>query len=109
MRAWLLLAIGLALARDGWGAIEFLESRFELPSGFRIYRVATAELSGGSYDLCFDGEGRLLVGDGNAVRRLSDKDRDGIYDGFEVIATGLGPRGPQGLLVDGDRLYAVGG
>jgi putative heme-binding domain-containing protein len=80
-----------------------------LPSGFHIQRVAGPDLSGGSYDLCFDGQGRLLVGDGNAVRRLMDKDGDGIYDGFEVIATGLGPRGPQGLLVWGDRLYAVGG
>ncbi|MBI2927813.1 MAG: hypothetical protein HYY24_19145 [Verrucomicrobia bacterium] len=86
-----------------------LTSAFDLPPGFHIYRAATAELSGGSYDLCFDGEGRLLVGDGTAVRRLIDRDNDGIYDGYEVIATGLGPRGPQGLLVWGDRLYAVGG
>src|SRR5262245_49811041 len=90
-------------------APEFLDERFELPSGFRIYRAAGPELSGGSYDLCFDGEGRLLVGDGNAVRRLIDRDGDGIFDSFEVIANGLGPRGPQGLLVDGDRLFAIGG
>ncbi|HKQ36982.1 MAG TPA: HEAT repeat domain-containing protein, partial [Verrucomicrobiae bacterium] len=76
---------------------------------FHIRRVAGQELSGGSYDLCFDAQGRLLVGDGNAVRRLNDNDNDGAYDGYEVIATGLGPRGPQGLLVWGDRLYAVGG
>lgn len=90
-------------------APEFLDDQFELPSGFHIYRAAGPELSGGSYDLCFDEQGRLLVGDGNAVRRLKDKDKDGVFDGFEVIATGLGPRGPQGLLVYGDRLYAVGG
>src|SRR5262245_8107541 len=88
---------------------DLLDDRFALPSGFHIYRAAGPELSGGSYDLCFDGEGRLLVGDGNAVRRLIDKDKDGIFDSFEVIATGLGWRGPQGLLVWGDRLYAVGG
>jgi putative heme-binding domain-containing protein len=87
----------------------FLDQQFELPSGFRIYRAANAELSGGSYDLAFDGQGRLLVGDGNAVRRLIDGDGDGVFDSFEVIATGLGWRGPQGLLVWGDRLYAVGG
>ncbi len=86
-----------------------LTDQFDLPPGFHIYRAATAELSGGSYDLCFDGEGRLLVGDGTAVRRLIDRDNDGVYDGYEVIATDLGPRGPQGLLVWGDRLYAVGG
>src|SRR5437867_852662 len=91
------------------GAPEFLDDQFELPAGFRIQRVAGQELSGGSYALCFDAQGRLLVGDGNSVRRLKDTDNDGAYDGFDVIATGLGPRGPQGLLVWGDRLYAVGG
>jgi len=82
---------------------------FELPPGFHIYRAAGPAVSGGSYALTFDGEGRLLVGDGNAVRRLGDKDGDGVFDSFEVIATGLGWRGPQGLLVHGDRLFAVGG
>ncbi len=86
-----------------------LTDQFDLPRGFHIYRAAGADLSGGSYDLCFDGEGRLLVGDGTAVRRLIDRDNDGVYDGYEVITTDLGPRGPQGLLVWGDRLYAVGG
>ena len=59
--------------------------------------------------MTFDGEGRLLVGDGNAVRRLIDRDGDGVFDAFEVIATGLGWRGPQGLLVQDNTLYAVGG
>ena len=101
-----LLALALCAAA---AAPELLDDRFELPPGFHIYRAASPELSGGSYDLCFDGMGRLLVGDGNAVRRLIDKDNDGVFDSFEVIATGLGWRGPQGLLVYGDRLYAVGG
>lgn len=100
---WLLLACGLQAAPI------YLDAQFELPEGFRIYRAATAELSGGSYDLAFDGQGRLLVGDGNAVRRLNDAECDGVFDSFEVIATGLGWRGPQGLLVYGDRFYAVGG
>src|SRR6267142_6913581 len=91
------------------GAPEFMDDQFELPTEFHIQRVDGQELSGGSYALCFDAQGRLLVGDGNAVRRLKDVDKDGVYDGFDVIATGLGPRGPQGLLVWGDRLYAVGG
>ena len=103
------LVIALLSSLHAPAAPELLDDRFELPAGFHIYRAAGPDLSGGSYDLCFDGQGRLLVGDGNAVRRLKDKDHDGVYDGFEVIATGLGPRGPQGLLVWGDRLYAVGG
>ena len=87
----------------------WLDDRFELRPGFRIYRAATGELSGGSYALTFDGQGRLLVGDGNAVRRLVDTNDDGIFDKFEMIASGLGPRGPQGLLVYQDELFAVGG
>src|SRR5688572_14183473 len=98
------LGFGVSIA-----APAFLDAQFDLPDGFHIYRAATSELSGGSYDLAFDGQGRLLVGDGNAIRRLKDADNDGVFDSFEVIATGLGWRGPQGLLVYGDRLYAVGG
>jgi putative heme-binding domain-containing protein len=95
----------LSLAADP----AWLEDRFELPPGFRIYRAAGRDLSGGSYDIAFDGQGRLLAGDGEAVRRLEDRDGDGLFDHSEVMARGLGPRGPQGLLVVGDRLYAVGG
>jgi len=72
------------------GPVE-LTDPFELPPGFDICRAAGPELSGGSYAMTFDGEGRLLVGDGNAVRRLIDKDQDGVFDSFEVIATGLRP------------------
>src|SRR5687767_2064083 len=39
-----------------------LDERFELPPGFHIYRAAEPELTGGSYDIAFDGDGRLLVG-----------------------------------------------
>jgi putative heme-binding domain-containing protein len=106
-RAGLLLLLCGALSATGAPAL--LDDQFDLPAGFHIYRAAGPELSGGSYDLCFDGQGRLLVGDGNAVRRLADKDGDGVFDSYEVIATGLGWRGPQGLLVYGTRLYAVGG
>ena len=102
-------ALACLLFAHACASAEFLDEEFELPAGFHIQRVAGSDLSGGSYDLCFDAQGRLLVGDGKAVRRLKDKDGDGLYDGFEVIATGVGPRGPQGLLVWGDRLYAVGG
>ena len=98
-----------ASAPAAGGAVQHLDSAFEMPAGFHIYRAAGPELSGGSYALTFDGEGRLLVGDGNAVRRLIDKNGDGVFDSFEVVATGLGWRGPQGLLVYDDRLYAVGG
>jgi hypothetical protein len=105
--SWCLLVV--AVAGSLRAAPTFLEKRFELPAGFRIYRAADSDLTGGSYDIAFDGQGRLLVGDGNAVRRLEDRDGDGVYDGYEIIATGLGWRGPQGLLVYGDRLYAVGG
>lgn len=90
-------------------APPLLDAQFEMPAGFHIYRAAEPALTGGSYVLAFDADGRLLVADGSAIRRVSDADGDGVYDHFETIATGLGPRGPQGLLVFGDRLYAVGG
>ncbi len=88
---------------------EYLDDRFQIPAGFRIYRAAHRDLCGASLDITFDGEGRLLVGDGRSVRRLADDDGDGVYDRSDVIAEGLGGRGPQGLLVYGDQLYAVGG
>ncbi|MEC9093280.1 MAG: hypothetical protein VX438_11275, partial [Planctomycetota bacterium] len=90
---------------------KLLDDQFVLPRGFHIYRAATKELTGGSYDLTFDGQGRLLVGDGNAVRRLNDGNHDGVFDSYEVIADGpaTSGRGPQGLLVYGDRLYVVAG
>jgi len=88
---------------------SYVEDRFDIPKGFRVYKAADRELCGGSYDIAFDGQGKLLVGDGTQVRRLEDRNGDGVFDHSEVIAKGLGPRGPQGLLVIGDRLYAVGG
>lgn len=91
------------------GAPVLQDDAFDLPAGFHIYKVADPELTGGSYDIAFDGEGRLLVGDGKNVRRLADSDGDQVYDTYTVIAEGLGGRGPQGLVVTGDTLYAVGG
>lgn len=102
--------IGLALSflsqASGPG---FVEDRLEIPKGFRVYKAADRDLCGGSYDIAFDGAGRLLVGDGTQVRRLEDRNGDGVFDHSEVIATGLGSRGPQGLAVTGDLLFAVGG
>ena len=90
---------------------ELLDDQFVLPHGFHMYRVAAPELTGGSYDLTFDGQGRLLVGDGKAVRRLSDTDGDQVYDTQVTIADGppVAGRGPQGLLAFGDHLYVVAG
>ena len=88
-----------------------LDDQFELPASFHIYRAAQPALTGGSYDLTLDGQGRLLVAEGNSVRRLMDDDNDGVYDSQETIADGpaLKGRGPQGLLVYGDNLLAVAG
>ncbi|MEE2614523.1 MAG: HEAT repeat domain-containing protein [Verrucomicrobiota bacterium] len=88
-----------------------LDDQFILPEGFHIYRAVEPKLTGGSYDLTFDGEGQLLVAEGNSLRRIIDTDNNGIYDSQETIATGppLRGRGPQGLLVIGDNLYTVSG
>jgi putative heme-binding domain-containing protein len=109
MRLFSTACAAAALAICANAAPGFLDDQFEMPPGFRIYRAAERDLTGGSYALRFDGQGRLLVGDGTALRRLADKDGDGVFDSYEVIATGLGWRGPQGILVYGDRLFVVGG
>ncbi len=103
------LLAGLLCAPLCLAGPALLDDQFELPRGFHIYQAAGPDLSGGSYAIRFDGQGRLLVGDGTSVRRLKDTDDDGVFDGFETLASGLGWRGPQGLLVYGDHLYAVGG
>ena len=104
-----LLFLGLMISSGHAEPPVLLDGQFRLPRGFHIYKVADAKLTGGTYDITFDGDGRLLVGDGKAVRRLKDVDGDQVYDESEVIAEGLGGRGPQGLLVYGDLLFAVGG
>ena len=53
-----------------------------LSNNENIYRVADNKLTGSSYDLTFDGQGNLLVADGNAVRRLKDVNGDQVYDSF---------------------------
>jgi len=99
----------LVLACAGHANPPLLDDQFLLAPGFHIYKAADAKLTGESYVLAFDAQGRLLVADGKGVRRLIDKDGDQVYDGYEtIIESGLGPRGPQGLLVVGDRIYAVG-
>ena len=86
-----------------------LDDQFQIPKGFHIYKAASSSLTGGSYVLCFDGVGDLLVGTGKTIRRLTDDDSDGVYDSATELVDGLGPRGPQGILVHGETLYAVGG
>jgi putative heme-binding domain-containing protein len=103
------ITLSVALINSSFAAPQLLDDQFTLPAGFHIYKVAERELTGGSYDLVFDGSGQLLVGDGKNLRRLTDSDGDQVYDRYDVIAEGLGGRGPQGLVVYGDYLYAVGG
>jgi hypothetical protein len=52
---------------------------------------------------------QIVVGDGNAVRRLVDKNNDGVFDSYEVIATGHRLARTARLLVIDNKLYAVGG
>jgi len=104
-----LVALTLLIPRGSLAEVtNLMDAQFELPPGFHIYKAASAELTGGSYAMTFDGQGRLLVGDGTAVRRLSG-DENGSFIRSETIANNLGWRGPQGLLVFGDKLYAAGG
>ncbi|MCH2398803.1 MAG: hypothetical protein MK364_06825, partial [Pirellulales bacterium] len=87
MRSLLTLCLAPLLCTCSVWAIEpvLLDNQFTLPPGFHIYRAAEAQLTGGSYDLVFDGRGRLLVGDGKAVRRLADTDGDGVFDTQQTV------------------------
>ena len=76
----------LLLLGASTGKAMLLDEQFILPVGFHIYKAADSSLTGDSYDLTFDSEGRLLVGDGKAVRRLTDTDGGQIYDQAEPIA-----------------------
>ncbi len=87
--------------------IEFLDERFQLPPGFRIYRYASKEVAPGGYSIAFDGEGRVYVGGDGVILRLIDRDGDGVAEASERVAEGLGKRCPQGLLVVGRRIYAA--
>src|SRR5436309_9541182 len=44
-----------ASAPDAGGAVQHLDSAFEMPAGFHIYRAAGPGLPGRSYALTFDG------------------------------------------------------
>ncbi len=107
LAAFLYLAALTLLARAS--TPQLLDDQFDLPEGFHIYKAAPSSLTGGSYVLCFDGDGKLLVGTGETIHRLSDTTQDGIFDHASTIVSGLGPRGPQGILVHDDHLFAVGG
>ena len=81
-----IVAASIAIASYAQAAEPvLLDDRFRLPESFHIYLAAEPELYDGSYDLTFDGMGRLLVADGQAVRRLADND---VFDAQETIADG---------------------
>ena len=88
---------------------QMLDDRFSLPDGFRIYRYAAPDVAPGGYSIAFDGDGRVYVGAGGWIVRLEDRDKDGVAEAAETIATGLGGRTPQGLLIVGSRFYVTSG
>ncbi len=99
------LLVLLALSPRGAG-IDFLDERFQLPPGFRIYQYASKEVAPGGYSVAFDGEGRVYVGGDGTILRLLDRDGDGVAEASEKVAEGLGKRCPQGLLIVGNKIYA---
>jgi len=108
--------------RCGLLLILFLPSHFDLFRGSGVARRSIRAASWISYlprrqsgafwravmNITFDGEGRLLVGDGTRCGVSKMRPATECSTGSRLSPPRLGPRGPQGLLVLGDRLYAVG-
>ncbi|MCG3198080.1 MAG: hypothetical protein GHCLOJNM_02574 [bacterium] len=98
----------LLVSRVAFAGPTYLDDQFTLPEGFHIYRYVEPSHVKISYSAAFDRIGRLYVGDGDRIVRVSDTDSDGVADSFESIAEGFKDRGPQGLLFLGDRIFANG-
>lgn len=75
-----------------------------VPEGFAIERASVAE--GSFLALCFDGDGRAIVGvEDGPIRRLADADGDGLFEREEVFQPDL--TGCQGLAWSAAATYAV--
>jgi putative heme-binding domain-containing protein len=99
------------LGTGPWGdvfvATGDASGRFRTPEGFRVTAVAAPRVTGSAISLNFDPQGRPCVGvERGPIVRLLDADRDGQYEGKEVIAPRMS--NCQGFAFIGDALFAVG-
>ncbi|MEE2737147.1 MAG: hypothetical protein VX435_02900 [Planctomycetota bacterium] len=84
-----------------------INSRFQVPQGFVVEKVASAELTGSVVNMTFDEKGRILISrEGKSIYRLDDADSDGLMDTVVDIAPQIS--NCHGLLALDGMLYAVG-
>jgi putative heme-binding domain-containing protein len=87
--------------------VAFAQNSITVPEGFKITKVAEDSLATNIYTLTVDGNGHPVVAGPGYIKRLIDKNRDGIYDDYQLMSN-LPRNGAQGLCFDGTTLYAVG-
>ena len=75
----------------------------ELPPGFTIRKIAGNELVPDASAMSVDPEGAPVVSGPGYVRRMLDKNSDGVYDGFETLAKTRGIA--QGIWFDGKQMW----
>jgi len=75
----------------------------ELPDGFRIQKVAGNELVPDASAMTVDPQGAPVVSGPGYVRRLLDKNGDGVFDSFETLAETKGIA--QGIWFDGQEMW----
>jgi putative membrane-bound dehydrogenase-like protein len=82
-------------------------SRFNVPEGFRVERVASPEVSGSVVAMTFDEQGRILASrERGPIQLLVDRDGDGAIDSAESITDDV--TNCQGLLALDGQIYVVG-
>ena len=80
---------------------------FEVPEGFAIEEVYSAEEAGTVVAMTFDSQGRLVISrEDSSIFRLVDTDGDGAIDEEQLVTDQV--TNSQGLLFDGQDLLAVG-
>jgi len=107
---WRILAWSLALAAcctggaTGAGAAE---PKFELPEGFVVERFAGDELAHDIFCLTLDSHGQVVVSGPGYIKRLEDRDGDGVAESFTLVSGAI-KSGAQGLCYDGTDLVFAG-
>lgn len=83
------------------------QSPIDVAEGFKITKVADNQLATNIYSLTIDSHGQTVVAGPGYIKRLLDRDQDGIYDDFQLVSE-FPKNGAQGLYFDGPTLYAIG-
>jgi putative heme-binding domain-containing protein len=102
------VAVGVVLL--GMGSVGSLRAQipgFTLPPGFVVTEFAGDDLAHDIYTMAIDARGRMFVAGRGYIRQLIDERGDGKASRALDVADNP-KEGAQGLLVEGNTLYAVG-